>query len=168
MHSRIFQISDSPISKSDYMTVGTIINEEWFMNTTADYVQNTDREDSIDWFANNYQPMECFIWEEDRNHFRLTHDFKTKFFRPHFENLCRAVQQLQALLENKEVAFKDFVLGGDLHHKIWEIKNITDPFGGFYVFYEPELELMAIDVFMRHHAECGKRYYFGNVLDYHF
>lgn len=168
MHSRIFQISDSPIAKSDYITVETINDEEWFVNTVADYVQDTDREDSIDWFVKAYQNLECFIWEEGWNQFRLTHDFKTKFFRPGFEDIYLFAQQLQGMLENKETAFKDYVLGDDLRYHIWKLHNITDPFGGFYVYYEPEQELMTIEVFMRHHAECGKRYYFGNVLDYHY
>ena len=169
MHSRIFQISNSPIAKSDYMTVDTITNEEWFMNTTADYVQDTNREDSIDWFVKAYQNLECFIWEDDRNTFRLTHDFKSKFFRPSFDRLCQIAAHLnESLNNNKDAAFKDFVSGGSISFDIWQLKDITEPFGGFYVYYEPEQELMTIDVFMRYHAECGKRYYFGNALDYHF
>lgn len=168
MHSRIFQISDSPIAKSDYMTEDTIFAEDWFMNTVADYVQDIDREDSIDWFVKVYKNMECFIWENDWNQFRLTHDFKSKFFRPSFENIYLFARQLQGILENKEAAFKDYVFAEELRHKIWQLKDTTEPFGGFYVYYEPEQELMTIDVFMRYHAECGKRYYFGNVLDYHF
>lgn len=175
MHSRIFQISDSPISESDYMTEDIILEEEWFMNTVADYVTAANREDSIDWFVDCHDGLECFIYENDRNVFRLTHDFKTKFLRPDFDELRKIVNHLQNTLNNEATAFKDFVSGvGDIGFDIWKLHNITSPYGGFYVFYqwtegdEPYEELMTLDSFMRHHAECGKRYYFGSALDYHY
>lgn len=46
MHSRIFQISRSPIDPNDYVDADHYCDEDWFLTSVADYIADVDDRDA--------------------------------------------------------------------------------------------------------------------------
>ena len=54
MHSRIYQISKTPIDRDDYIEESNYY-DHWFTSSIADYVSgDTNRDDDIEWLQNCY------------------------------------------------------------------------------------------------------------------
>ena len=49
-HSRIFQVSQKPIEKADYIEDSNYW-DHWFTRTLADYVADSNREEDIEWLS---------------------------------------------------------------------------------------------------------------------
>lgn len=160
MHSRIYQISETPINREDYIEEDKYY-DHWFTSSVADYVNgDTNRDDDIEWLQNCYGNKGLSFGRDDNGKYFVIED-KSKYFEAGFEEFKKALQELS------ENTLDDFISGkGDM--SLFRLKNSYDDEFGFYVDDGGEYYgLTTFDRFMRG-ANTGTKYYIGATIDYHF
>ena len=152
MHSRIFQVSEKPIEKCDYIEE-SYYWDHWFVNEFADYVDgNTDRADDIQWLrecARGYT-VGC---DENGDYVIVTS--KTEYFSRAFERFKEVINKL------KDCTLEDFATE---IYDMWSLKNAYEEKFGFYVNMDGDL--LSFDSFVRH-CTTDIKYYIGSTIDYH-
>ena len=154
MHSRIFQISETPVDQEDYLT-----SEDCYdtMESIADYITDCDREEGIAWLMETISKYAEFTNDGNVTSFVLSDDYLTKHFKERHRSFVSYAKKLY------ETSFEDFCMG----KAYMDVVKFDDEFNRKYEFYFiQENEADTMDQFMRY-AESGKRYYVGAVLDYH-
>lgn len=150
MHSRIFQVSKSPVEKQDYYRDYRYFDD--FVGSVADYVSDdTDRDEDIEWLA-EYLSGVAEI-EGDK----ITFKNIDAFFSKRYQQFCEAVIDLGT------VSYQDFRSG--ISYKAWRLQNTIEDKFGFYMDSE-KYGLEPIDSFLRS-VENGDVYYIGATIDYH-
>ena len=160
MHSRIFQLSETPIDEADFIEESYYF-DHWFTREIADYVNgDTNRDDDINWlksFANGVE----FGCDGDGEF--LIVNSKEDYFASSFETFKQCLDKV-----NQKCNIEDFVKGVG---EMWSLKNAHEDRFGFYVdvCYEAGCvgDMMSFDEFVRG-ANVGIKYYIGNTIDYHF
>ena len=153
MHSRIFQISMTPIKEIDYVTEADYNYEHWFCREIADYVvESDDRNADIEWLKNCTKGL---LFDKDKygNYFIVKS--KEDYFASRFEVFKNVLDTM------KECTIEDFasgILG------MWSLSNAYEEKFGFYV--DADGEVITFDSFVRKCA-VNEKYYIGNTLDYH-
>lgn len=152
MHSRIFQVSTEPISKSDYIKESDFW-DHWFLHEVADYVNDDcNREDDIDWLA---------ICERG---YTVGHDNNGQYIivQNKEEYFTKAFERFQGLL-NKITKYdiQHFAQG---IYEMWDIQNVYEEKYGFYIYFDSDL--LTFDEFIRSCTE-NEKYYIGGTIDYH-
>ena len=157
MHSRIYQISKTPIDKCDYIEEDNYY-DHWFTNSIADYVNgNTDRDDAIQWFKDCYDNRGVSFGTDDNGEYFIIED-KSKYFEANYDTFSKALNELS------ELKFDDFI-SGKMGLSLYRLKEAYNDKFGFYVDGE-NCGLETFDEFMRL-AEIGIKYYIGATIDYH-
>lgn len=158
MHSRIYQISKTPIDKCDYIEEDKYY-DHWFTNSVADYVDgDTDRGDDIQWLKECYEEKGISFGTDDGGEYFIIED-KAKYFTVNFESFQRALKELS------ESTFDDFV-SGKSRVLLYRLKEAYNDKFGFYVD-EEKCGLETLDDFIRY-AVIGVKYYIGATIDYHY
>lgn len=158
MHSRIFQISDKPIEKCDYINEAHYW-DHWFVDRIADYVNgDTDRESDIEWLKSCYEYVDMTFGKDEGGEYFIIND-KTKYFAKHFEEFHKAAVELS------QITLDDFV-NRRYSASLYRLKEADDDEFGFYVEWGSEGGTDTFDGFMRY-AEVGVKYYIGATIDYH-
>lgn len=157
MHSRIYQISKTPIDECDYIEESNYY-DHWFTNSVADYVNgDTDRDEDIKWLKDCYEEHGISFGEDDHGKYLIVED-KTKYFTINFENFQKALKELS------EATLDDF-MSGKCGTPLYRLKEAYDDKLGFYVECE-DYGCETFDGFMRY-AVVGVKYYIGATIDYH-
>ena len=158
MHSRIFQISKTPIDSVDYIEEDKYY-DHWFTSSVADYVNgDTNRDDDIKWLKDCYGNRGLSFGHDDNGEYFIVED-KIKYFEANFEKFQK---ELKELLEK---TFDDF-MGGDM--SLYRLNSSYDDESGFYI--DDDGEYYGITTFNRlmRGATEGTKYYIGATIDYHF
>lgn len=160
MHSRIYQISKTPIDKDDYIEESNYY-DHWFTNSVADYVDgDTDRDDDIEWLKDCYEKKGLSFGQDNNGEYFIVEN-KTKYFEANFEKFQKELKELS------EKTLDDF-MGGESNMSLYRLKKSYDDEFGFYIDDEDEYHGVAtFDRFMRC-ATVGTKYYIGATIDYHF
>ena len=155
MHSRIFQVSTTPISEDDYITESDYW-DHWFTRSIADYVnENTERYDDIQWLIDCYFIRGIEFGTDDCGEYMIVKS-KEKYFQ-------NAFNRFQELLDKiKTYNLEDFIEGIS---EMWSLKNEYEEKFGFYIESE-ENGLTTIDDFIRG-CNVNEKYYIGGTIDYH-
>lgn len=155
MHSRIFQVSTSPIKKEDYINESHYW-DHWFTNEWADYVSDDcDRKDDIDWLEARYSKKGIEFGADENGEYFIVKNKQT-YFADKFEHYKEIIDKL------KQYTLDDFVNG---LHEMWSLKNLHEDKTGFYA--DVDGELVTFDGFVRL-CVAEEKYYVGGTVDYHF
>ena len=158
MHSRIFQLSVSPIQEENYIQESDYY-DHWFTNQIADYVDDDcDRDASIEWLKNCAKGYD--VLKDNNNNCILVVSSKEKYFENSYNEFVSELQKIGI------PTIEQFVSGIDL----WRFKNAYEDKFAFYVDLYGDgygSGLMTFDSFIRH-CNVGTKYYVGNAIDYHF
>ena len=153
MHSRIFQVSISPIKEVDYITEADYDYEHWFYREITDYVvASDDRNADIEWLKSCAKGL---IFDKDN----YGDYFIVKSKEDYFERRFKVFQNI--LDKIKECTIENFA--NDMF-ELWSLKNAYEEKFGFYV--DIDGEMMSFDSFVRCFA-VNEKWYVGNTLDYH-
>jgi len=158
MHSRIFELSRTPVRPEDRFNTNDI--PEGFYHNIADYaVDETNRSEDIEWFVSCYRPI--ITIDEMGESIAFNHMAKQDYFRSKHQKFIEKATELSA------VSLDAFV--GDTPYPIdfavYELNDAYKDKFGFYIYYENEL--VPMDEFMRTFSLEGS-FYFGGTVDYHF
>ncbi len=155
MHSRIFQISENPVKKEEYINVDKILDSESFVGTIADYVAESDREEDIEWLVSCIKDY-GIEYDNQQDMIIFKKGFKENYFQGRFEKLKEKINSMTL----EEFAKGDFSL--------YEIRMLIEEKFGFYVYYKGDYcdDIMPFDSFVRMMEE-ERKYYIGGTLDYH-
>lgn len=155
MHSRIFQLSNEPVSKEDYIGEDFFF-EDSFIGSVADYVDgDTNREEDIQWFINSLSSYsDYFEYDKDEQSIIFKDGFGKKYFSKRFEKLKELVNNMTI-----NEFCNDFV-------KVYTIKDLIENKFGFYVV-DHNYVIRPLDDFIRN-LTPNEKYYFGATIDYHF
>lgn len=157
MHSRIYQISKTPINKEDYIEESNYY-DHWFTNQIADYVNgDTNRESDINWLKACYNNKGLSFGEDDGGEYFVVED-KFKYFADRFERFKNTLNELSS------VTLDDFA-NGTCGGKIYNLKSEYDDEFGFYIDSE-DTWLETFDAFIRY-IDNSTKYYIGATIDYH-
>ena len=152
MHSRIYQISKTPVDMDDYIDEEKYY-DHWFTNSVADYVDgDTDRENDIKWFVKFLKSKDMILESNDES-FTLGENVREKYFKEKYDALKECMENM---------SFKKFCSDSLALYKIQ--MHIEDKYD-FYIHHDGAYQ--TIDNFMRN-VEDGQTWYFGGILDYHF
>lgn len=158
MHSRIFELSDTPVPANERVKEFCI--PEWFCSTIADYVDDdTDRKNDIEWL------MSCMggiATLENGSTIVYAPDARKQYFARRYERFMKAIEQI------KNVTLEGFAgidRAYNVDGKMSELRDAYEDKFGFYIFYKEQL--MTEDEWMRF-ADLTKPYYIGGTIDYHF
>ncbi len=158
MHSRIFQISKTPIDKDDYIEEDKYY-DHWFTDRVADYVNGaTNRDDDIEWLRNCYENKGLSFGQDNNGEYFVVED-KAKYFESDFEEFQRELKELLGK------TLDDF-MGGESRMSLYRLNSSYEDEFGFYV----EDEYCGCATFSRfmRHATVGTKYYIGATIDYHY
>lgn len=160
MHSRIYQISKTPIDKEDYIEESNYY-DHWFINSVADYVSDdTNRDDDIEWLKGCYGKKGLSFGQDDNGEYFVVED-KSKYFEASFEEFKKELKKLS------EKTLDNFI-SGESDMSLYRLKSSYDDEFGFYIDDVGEYHGVAtFDRFMRC-ATVGTKYYIGATIDYHF
>lgn len=158
MHSRVFQISLTPLSKDEWCSEEDLFDD--LVPRIADYVvaeSDEERGDSLNWLENWLNLKGC-AKRIDENSFKILN--KEAYFQEMYSNF---------LEKNKEMSQVDLAKFSDssfldLYYRLKE--TIDDEFG-FYICFSDQNNLITMDEFMRY-SKDGDRFYVGATFDYHF
>lgn len=157
MHSRIFQVSSSPIKKEDY--IEEYRYEDYFVPSHADYVvEQTDKESiksDLEWLS-NHNGIVVDIGKKT-----ITITSKEEFFTEKHDKFKELAGQLS------NISLEDFI-SDKKYFDFYELKELYDDQHGFYIDDNDEyMGYASLDHWIRN-AEEGKVYYIGAIFDYHF
>ncbi len=156
MHSRIFQLSKSPIDKDDYITESHYY-DHWFLSM-ADYVNDdTDRDEDVEWLSSCMSKRGVCFGEDDNGKYLIIVD-KVKYF----ENKVIEIQQAALKLSTATAAQ---IATSELDMVVFNLKEAYEEKYGFYADVDDYLQ--GFDEFVRSSAN-GDKYYIGATIDYHF
>lgn len=157
MHSRIFQISETPIDKCDYIEEDKYY-DHWFTNSVADYVNgNTDRNDDIEWLKDCYENRGLSFGIDDGGEYFVIED-KLKYFAPKLEEFKSMINKLL------DITIEDFAsIKGDMD--MYHLRMSYEEKFGFYID-SYDWGLCALDDFIRQNQN-GDKFYIGATIDYH-
>ena len=160
MHSRIYQISKTPIDRDDYIEEDKYY-DHWFTSSVADYVnEDTDRDYDIEWLKDCYGNKGLSFGHDDNGEYFIVED-KVKYFEAKFEEFQKELKELS------EKTLDDF-MGGESKMSLYRLKGFYDEECGFYIDDCSEYHgLATFDRFVRC-ATVGEKYYIGATIDYHF
>ena len=160
MHSRIYQISKTPIDREDYIDEDKYY-DHWFTSSVADYVNgDTNRNDDIEWLQNCYGNKGLSFGQDDNGEYFVVED-KVKYFEANFKKFQDELEELS------KKTLDDF-MGGERDMSLYRLKSSYDDEFGFYIDDNFEYYGVAtFDRFMRY-ATVGTKYYIGATIDYHF
>jgi hypothetical protein len=154
MHSRIFQLTEEPIDKDDYMTEWSFC-EDSFVGAVADYVSdNCDREEDIKWLIKSLEDVKEYFTHNPKNQSITFHPgFKVEYFRERFKKFNELVSG---------TTLEVFANGSNAY----ELKSTIEDKYSFYVhheYWEP------FDSFVRSlPSDEDETCYFGGTVDYHY
>lgn len=157
-HSRIFQISENPITEKNLIHESNY--DENFVGQIADYVQaipykEKDIED-LKWLQNCVEGIEIDL--EART---LVVTSKEKYFEKKFETFQNIAEEISCF------KIQDFI-NPSSHNKFQDLQEAFNEEYAFYVDDNYEnIGLATLDTWVRN-AEEDKPYYIGQVIDYHF
>ena len=175
MHSRIIQISSSPIKESNYYEEDRYYLgiEDWFCREIADYVVSANRTEEL----SDHGWIRCFLeacgmeYNPEEQSFIIKD--KELYFQETFKQFTDALEKLQ------DVTIQDFSGKDrdrsdirDLDYRVWLLQNAWKDRYAFYVDgYECPSTwdgcfLNPLDEFIRYMPE-GTKVYIGAVMDYH-
>lgn len=159
MHSRIFQVSLSPINKSNYI-IESDYWDHWFLNEIADYVaESNDRNEDIEWLKNCYKEKGIEFGADNNGEYFIVKS-KQAYFKQQFNKFMETIDKI------KNYTLDNFAQG---FHEMWLLKNAyEEKFGAFYVDIgiDEDEDLMSFDSFVRM-CTIEKKYYIGGTMDYH-
>mgnify|MGYP007039811124 CR=1 FL=1 len=162
MHSRIFQLSEKRIPESEYMQL-SFYYDHWFTNEIADWIDESDRNDDIEWLKSVYS--DGVVYGEDDNGQYLIVESKKKIFAPKFEEFKRFLGKLQ------NVSLEDFSKSVDgCGDDVFYLCDAYEDKLSFYVALKGDYdvtETITFDYFIRR-CRTNTKYYIGNTIDYHY
>lgn len=152
MHSRIYQLSTKELDQDDFLEDYHI--HDWFLETVADYVNDSDREKDIEWLE---ESLSGVTFEDDRLIINDVAMFKKAYFKTRFIQFQEAA---------KTLTLDDFSSNSMDNYRMTTL--VEDKFG-YYVYTNGEF--MTMDRFVREMqaTEDGSaEFYIGGTLDYHY
>lgn len=154
MHSRIFQVSMTPIKEIDYATEADYNYEHWFCREIADYVvASDDRKADIEWLKNSTKGL---IFDEDKYGNYFVVKSKEDYFESKFESFKSILDKI------KKCTIEDFANG---IFDMYSLNKTYDYKFGFYI--DADGEVITFDSFVRN-CTTNEKYYIGSSLDYHY
>lgn len=159
MHSRIFQLSETPISKDEYISEYEY-HDHWFTREIADYVDgDTDRADDIGWLESCVSGIEFGV--DEHGEFLIIKS-REMYFDRLFTLFAAHLEEV-----NQKCTLKDFTDG---IREMWNLENTYNDKFGFYVELTTDTDrytdLVTFDNFIRT-SKDGEKYYIGATIDYH-
>ena len=160
MHSRIFQLSEMPIAKDEYISEYEY-HDHWFSREIADYVDgDTDRVEDIEWLGSCVSGIEFGI--DEHGEFLIIKN-REQYFARMFQSFASYIEAI-----NHKCTLKDFTDG---IKEMWSLDNAYNDKFGFYVELttatDRYTDLVTFDNFIRT-SKDGEKYYIGATIDYHF
>ena len=160
MHSRIYQVSAEPISPEDRIDESKYYDN--FVGEIADYVSEIgeDVDDGdIKWLGQHpgieTDPVKKTVTVTD----------KTAYFAGKYKTFQETLDKLKATTPEE---FQKYEPGDKLGMSMFILNEAYSDKFGFYMDDNGEWwGLETVDDWVRH-AETGKTYYLGTVVDYHY
>ena len=152
MHSRLYQVSDQPISKEELTHEYDYY--EGFVGQVADYVSERNEEEikaDIDWLGGQVG----IDVNSDKKTFVITS--KTEYFSKKYDKFKEILERLSTYTLEDFISPKNWL-------DFYNLKNACDESYGFYV---DDCGWTTLDSWVRN-AEENKTYYIGSTFDYHF
>jgi hypothetical protein len=162
MHSRIFQVSKTPIDPENFLTESEI--PESFIVATADYVgESENRTDDIAWLMNDHSDV--LMPGPVAETFQLAKNGKECYFRRSYRRFLEAVAMLTTTTFQAFIAEEPGPGDNAVDYWMYQLKEAYSNKFGFYIYEDEELKPMNMWI---RNAKADTVYYIGGVLDYHF
>lgn len=152
MHSRIFQVSEKPITKENFIHESKY--DDW---NEMDYVVTSENiTEDIKWLKDVIKGIEINIEEKS-----LIITSKKEYFKAKFENFKETLEKL------RNISLEEFIN----NKKQFDILDLQTSYEEKYEFYMDDnfeyTGLTPLDNWVRN-SEENKKYYIGQTFDYHF
>ena len=153
MHSRIFQVSENPITEENY--ISEYRYDEYLVG-----------QDGIDYVVESDSRTEDIEWLKNHKGLEITEDtIKVVSKKDYFE---KSFEEFQEYIEK----FSNYTTEDFINPQNWldfyRLKDAYDDQDGFKIDDNDEyFGITSLDNFVRN-VEEGKTYYIGKTFDYHF
>lgn len=174
MHSRIFQLSTSPITPDEFITTRDISDASFnFVGEIADYVDDIPESQLTSEYVGLYRDL---AHANDATPFSVnmvklsngapetlifSEGFPQGYFRKKYAEFREVLRKLDAV---DAAQFADDPTG-NVAYLVFLLRSAHNERFGAYIWINGDL--LTLDEFVRT-CELNTPYYFGNVLDYHF
>ena len=161
MHSRIFELSQSPVPEDDRYTYDCL--PEWFYGQIADYsddIPDENRSEEIRWFASSFAGA-CTC---EGGKLTFAPDTVERYFRQAYSKFLAAAAQLTAYSYEAFCGKNGWRV---LDHTVFELNDAYEDRYGFYVYDRDRSEFRTEDAWLRE-ADLSAPWYVGGIVDYHF
>lgn len=160
MHSRIFELSTSPIHRKERITSYGI--PEWFCGSIADYVDDiseSEREGELTWFVSRFGEH-C---SRAGDKISFGEKVKESYFAAKYRTFISSLSAALCTLKDFSGASEDT----NLPMVMFRLQESYEDRYSFYVYDHDIEELLTLDSWVRR-TDLSKSYYLGGVIDYHF
>lgn len=158
MHSRIYQITTSPVLADEYLAECDFY-EHWFVGSIADSVSGgLNRDEELRAFREFLEKDKAAVFCGDDS-FTIPQGGKEIYFKDAFTRFSEAIKKVAVM------SLEDFADSGEFSDQVRQIRNSYCENFGYYVSSE-EFDTIPLDEFIRY-TKPGTTYYIGGILDYH-
>lgn len=165
MHSRAFQLTGHKLPENQYLEESDLNYEEGMPISIADYIQDSDRKEDIQWLLYYLKEKGVEGWSYDKAEQSLTFTkpFITSYFKQAYESFKKKAEEIT--LEDFSQSFGAV--------SAYCLSSLIEERDGFYIFVGPSLTgfFRTMDSFVRslNYELRGKdsvTFYIGGTLDY--
>ena len=160
MHSRIFQISETPVKKDEYITSDYYYDNPTVLNMSDYTSDDTDRSEDIEWLKEYMDG----VLEFNGDSFTVIN--RKNYFTEKFNGFKEQLAIIQARLD-MDYFMSDKTNKNDIDFDMYELKTAYEDKLSFWADTE-DWGIIPMDKFMRDAAKEGETYYIGGTVDYHF
>lgn len=162
MHSRIIQVSKSPIEPVDYTQPVEI--PDYFQASIADYViEVDDRQEELDYVMESFKGI--LVAGTEKNSFCVTDEGRKQYFQGGYQRFREICALMLTMSLDAFIGTETGPEGKAVSQFMYELNEAYADKYGFYIYENDELQPLC--EWLRE-ADTNVVYYFGNVLDYHF
>ena len=159
MHSRIYQVSENPISQDK---LSREHDYEFLVGSVADYVaevayKSIEYISDLEWLQSATDGLEI-----DTEKGTLIIKSKKEYFEKKYDTFKEYLQRLQDVTLEEFIKDKAYF---EVYFEICELKSAYNDNHAFYINSDDDCE--TLDSFVRFKEE-NKVYYIGSIMDYHF
>lgn len=153
MHNMIFQLSDEPIQKENFLQEEILYGS--FVGEVADYVSSdVDRDAEIKSFVESELEPYGVFYNPSEQSIIFMQNFKRKYFEKQYQKFQEYVSK---------ITMKIFAGYSDTS-ALYQLQMTIERQFETYIFIDNNY--MTLDEFIRNMKE-GQKYYFGSAIDYH-
>lgn len=157
-HYKIFQVSKTPLLRSEYIIPSDFFDYNGFINVIADWVNHIDPKDEQEIILRKFS-RDGIEYDPDKRCFKITD--KDALLSGYYDSFTNALKRLSKYPKDKFINHNY-----DMDTDVFRIDDYYHNKYSDYIYNEDDSDLQSFVDFIRYH-DVGDVFYIGGIVDYH-